>query len=1037
MAISNLTNFTYLRSSGCGGASKANFAGSSAFGKLALAKNGHFGSIHQPRNLKKNGRVKDIQTIRVLGSGVLAANPGPPMIANATKLKKKMKKTINAIYPQIGDSGLQRLSTANPVPPKLHRQSSFYSNKEIIENFSKKIFLTSQARPGKTKPSKPVHSCKSVRSDVDQASVAIRGNSVDQKLKKFSSKKKPKLKKTSSQKLRVNHSRDNYASFGDQCLALGQKTQSKRLGKSPPNFLSVGSIHLFKDLKRRRKLSKGSAKVKEMLESHQKRREGSKNGYQKIGQKNTKNRRASNSTQKNNSNDHNLRVVRNDKRELIKKIKSSKNRKKFGSHLLVSLKDKQELTGDARKVVKPSLVGSGKPGNSDSFVFQNYQNSGLNIFNKIPLHIKLKENKRKLRREAQTDSGLLRAQNMANYSVSKKGDFEGLETAFARKMSAGKEDGVSGTLKRSKVSEITIQNFKKGSKGHTKSGGDLHSKPKHKKRRSTHRAGKQHSGSYANIQISGKISQMKNSKKSSNHKKGGSTGNKRGHKGNTKKRGSAKRSTDHSKAVNQAKITKKCSKQFNRKLEIVKAHLASLKHKEHSHGPNASQIRLKASKKSEKINDFTRKVLMKRFNKKTKKGSISLLDSIVSAQKQETGQQYAQNIQKKSKNQNQEVIPVARLSELCASESAEETPEGVIKTVKIRQKARGLDYPSHKKFGIFKGSTAETALNVNAGAAGELSGGVLGPLGAGEVTKFQHQQSPVMIKKKCKKGKNRLRFNSSRSNDASEALFQSKSKQKSRLLKSASLELRSDLCSVIIHSSLEFQHRGSEKESQGVQKTKKIKKGQKMRKSKKRIDLMKEPVLAPQDVYNLTEKDLIIDQDTLKTTETLDDPRLAHKSSKDILMPFRPKSSSEHPIHSANHAQTQENTSKMDEHCFQLLQEESQNPLKIRKIEQKQTEIKWGMRAILFDWICEVCYDFDITRETFHYAVNYVDRCLENLVGIKKQDFQLVGVTCLMMACKMEEVIPPSVEHLACVGAGVFDEGDILRKELEISMVQN
>ena len=68
------------------------------------------------------------------------------------------------------------------------------------------------------------------------------------------------------------------------------------------------------------------------------------------------------------------------------------------------------------------------------------------------------------------------------------------------------------------------------------------------------------------------------------------------------------------------------------------------------------------------------------------------------------------------------------------------------------------------------------------------------------------------------------------------------------------------------------------------------------------------------------------------------------------------------------------------------------------------------MRTILLDWMTEVCMEFTLKRETFGYAVNYVDRFLSFETGVKKHDLQLVGVTALFLAAKMEEVLSPKVK---------------------------
>lgn len=40
------------------------------------------------------------------------------------------------------------------------------------------------------------------------------------------------------------------------------------------------------------------------------------------------------------------------------------------------------------------------------------------------------------------------------------------------------------------------------------------------------------------------------------------------------------------------------------------------------------------------------------------------------------------------------------------------------------------------------------------------------------------------------------------------------------------------------------------------------------------------------------------------------------------------------------------------------------------------------------------------------------------------------------MACKMEEIIPPSIEEMAVFGSGLFNEKDMLRYEIQIATVR-
>ena len=81
--------------------------------------------------------------------------------------------------------------------------------------------------------------------------------------------------------------------------------------------------------------------------------------------------------------------------------------------------------------------------------------------------------------------------------------------------------------------------------------------------------------------------------------------------------------------------------------------------------------------------------------------------------------------------------------------------------------------------------------------------------------------------------------------------------------------------------------------------------------------------------------------------------------------------------------------------------------------ERCQPDISNMMRAILIDWMMEVCNEFTLKRETFYYAINYVDRFLSARVNVRKEELQLIGVTAMFVAAKMEEVYSPRVADFA------------------------
>ncbi|XP_022218922.2 G1/S-specific cyclin-E isoform X2 [Drosophila obscura] len=87
------------------------------------------------------------------------------------------------------------------------------------------------------------------------------------------------------------------------------------------------------------------------------------------------------------------------------------------------------------------------------------------------------------------------------------------------------------------------------------------------------------------------------------------------------------------------------------------------------------------------------------------------------------------------------------------------------------------------------------------------------------------------------------------------------------------------------------------------------------------------------------------------------------------------------------------------------------------------------MRAILLDWLIEVCEVYKLHRETFYLAVDYLDRYLHVAHEVLKTHLQLIGITCLFVAAKVEEIYPPKIGEFAYVTDGACTERDILQHE--------
>lgn len=96
----------------------------------------------------------------------------------------------------------------------------------------------------------------------------------------------------------------------------------------------------------------------------------------------------------------------------------------------------------------------------------------------------------------------------------------------------------------------------------------------------------------------------------------------------------------------------------------------------------------------------------------------------------------------------------------------------------------------------------------------------------------------------------------------------------------------------------------------------------------------------------------------------------------------------------------------------------------------RHADLQPRMRSVLLDWIMEVCEVYTLHRETFYLAVDYIDRYLSNTKNIHKTRLQLVGVTALFIAAKLEEIYPPKLSDFAYVTDGACSEDEILSQEL-------
>lgn len=85
---------------------------------------------------------------------------------------------------------------------------------------------------------------------------------------------------------------------------------------------------------------------------------------------------------------------------------------------------------------------------------------------------------------------------------------------------------------------------------------------------------------------------------------------------------------------------------------------------------------------------------------------------------------------------------------------------------------------------------------------------------------------------------------------------------------------------------------------------------------------------------------------------------------------------------------------------------------------QDNREITPSMRCRLINWLLEVCIHFRLHRETLYLAIYYTDRYLTLRGGVSKRSLQLLGVSALFVAAKLEEIYPPNIRDFEDVCDG-------------------
>lgn len=136
----------------------------------------------------------------------------------------------------------------------------------------------------------------------------------------------------------------------------------------------------------------------------------------------------------------------------------------------------------------------------------------------------------------------------------------------------------------------------------------------------------------------------------------------------------------------------------------------------------------------------------------------------------------------------------------------------------------------------------------------------------------------------------------------------------------------------------------------------------------------------------------------------------------------------------SNHVNEEE---YMEEILDNFYTEEENNRFKINpNYFELQTEINSKMRIILIDWLFEVNNKLKFREETFYTTIYIIDAYLSKKF-IQRKKFQLLGVTALYIATKLNEIFSGSVKDYVFMTDRAYNESDIITMESDICKTLN
>lgn len=107
--------------------------------------------------------------------------------------------------------------------------------------------------------------------------------------------------------------------------------------------------------------------------------------------------------------------------------------------------------------------------------------------------------------------------------------------------------------------------------------------------------------------------------------------------------------------------------------------------------------------------------------------------------------------------------------------------------------------------------------------------------------------------------------------------------------------------------------------------------------------------------------------------------------------------------------------------------------LSIRKEFLKGCFVNGKMRGVLIDWLIEVHSQFKLLQETLYMTIYIIDKFLQaEGFTIKRNKLQLVGVSAMFIASKVEEMYAPEINDFVYITDNAYTAAEIRQMELRM-----